>query len=133
MSIAGIRDAIKTGLSTISGLRAFDTVPDSINELPAAWVLPISGAYDLTAGSTMVMQFEVTLLVNRQGSISEAQDTLDGYIAPSGSDSVKAAIETANLGTHADSARVVDFHEYGGLEFGGATYIGVKFTVEVLI
>ncbi len=133
MTIAGIRDAIKTALETITGLRAYDTVPDTVNELPVAWVIPRSGSYDYTVGNNMVMQFEVTVLVSRQGSISEAQDKLDGYILPTGSGSVKAVVDAAILSTHAQAIRVTDFREYGGLEFGGAIYAGVKFGVEVIV
>lgn len=134
MSIAGIRDAMKTGLQTINALRGvYDTVPDSINEYPAAFILPISGDYDLDAGGNWLPNFEVTLLIRRQGDVQDAQDTIDGFIAPSGSGSVKAAIEAADYGSHASSVRVARFKDYGGLLFAGVTYIGCKFDVEVLV
>ncbi len=134
MSIAGIRDAIKTGLETITGLTAFDTVPDSVNKLPTAWVLPLSASYDLTASdSSMVLHCVVVVILGRQGDIQAAQDTLDTYILPTGSTSVKAALEAANLSTHADVLRVTGFRDYGGMEFGGQQYIGCKFDVDVWI
>lgn len=131
MSINGIRDAIKTAIATLN-ISAYDTVPDSINP-PAAWVIPKTGEYDLTAGPNMIVLFEVTVLLLKGASVQNAQDTLDAYILPSGSNSFKAVLEAANLSTHADSLRVVNFHDYGGLEFSGVEYIGVKFDVEVII
>ncbi len=134
MSIAGIRDAIKAGLEAITGLTAFDTVPDSINKLPAAWVLPLSASYDLTASnSSMVLHCVVVVMLGRQGDIQAAQDTLDTYILPTGSTSVKAALEATNLSSHADVLRVTGFRDYGGMEFGGQQYIGCKFDVDVWI
>ncbi len=134
MSIAGIRDAIKTGLETITGLTAFDTVPDSVNKLPTAWVLPLSASYDLTASdSSMVLHCVVVVILGRQGDIQAAQDTLDTYILPTGSTSVKAALEATNLSSHADVLRVTGFRDYGGMEFGGQQYIGCKFDMDVWI
>ena len=65
MSLKGIRDAVQTSLDNISGLRVYDTVPDQIQELPAAWVKPNSGTYNDTFTSGMTHEFECTLLVAR--------------------------------------------------------------------
>ena len=133
MSISGIRDAIKTGLETISGLKAYDTVPDVIRT-PCAFVLPKLGEYDFTASTSCYrMDMEITLLIGRQGDIQASQDAIDGYIAPAGAGSVKAAVEGADFGIHADSIRVKGFKDYGSFTFSGTQYLGVRFDVDVLV
>lgn len=134
MSISGLRIAIKTGLETISGLKAFSTVPDSIGQLPAAYVVPKTGTYDQAAsGKVYQLGLEVVLLIRRVADVQQAQDELDPYVQPTGSKSVKAAIQAANYSSHADTLRVSGFRDYGGLEFGGQLYIGAKFDLEVVI
>ena len=132
MSLVGIRDAIKTALATITGLRTYDTAPESIGELPAAYIVPLGGSYDYDVGGNMEHHFEVVLLVQRGGSLSEAQDSLDAYLNESGSTSIKAAIDAASLSTHGDAIRCEGYRDYGGLEYAGQLYLGCKFDVTVL-
>ncbi len=133
MSISGLRDNIKTALETISGLRAYDTVPDNL-EVPCVFVRPSNGSYDEVASAAVwIPRFEVTLLVARIGDVGESQDALDSYIEPTGTNSIKAAVEAGTYTGNASDVRVTGFRDYGGLVFGGVTYIGVKFDVSVLI
>ena len=82
MSLKGIRDAVQTSIDNISGLRVYDTVPDTIRELPACWVLPIGGTYNDTFNSGMTHEFETTVLIARGGNLDEVQDTLDDLLEP---------------------------------------------------
>lgn len=132
MTVAGIRDAIQAALQTISGLRVYDTVPASVGELPAAWVVPIGGTYDFDVGGDMEHRFEIILLVRSGGSLAEAQDAIDGYLAESGTGSVKAAVDAATLSTHADAIRVTGYRDYGGMEYAGQPYLGVRFDIVVI-
>ncbi len=131
-SISGIRSAINTALDTISGLRTFNTVPETINEFPAAFVRPQSGAYDYDVGGDMVHKFEIVLLVRRWGDVDESQDTLDPYCDESGTYSIKAAVDAATLSTYASAIRVTGFRDYGAIEFAGIFYVGAKFDVDVI-
>lgn len=133
MSLSGIREAIATALKTISGLRVYDTAPESIGELPAAYILPRGGSYDSTFGGSMEHRLEVVLLVQRGGSLSEAQDQLDSYLAASGTKSIKAAVDAADLTGHADTIRLEGYRDYGGMEFAGQGYLGCKFDITVFI
>ena len=63
MSLKGIRDAVKSSVDDISGLRVYDTVPDQIQELPACWVKPNTGSYNDTFSDGMTHNFELTILV----------------------------------------------------------------------
>ena len=133
MSLKGIRDAVQTSLDNISGLRVYDTVPDQIQELPAAWVKPNSGTYNYTFTSGMTHEFECTLLVARGGNLDEVQDTLDDLLEPSGSGSVPAFIESTSLSTHGSDIIVTGYRDYGGLEFNGTPFIGAKVDFQVMV
>jgi len=133
MSVSGIRTELKRALKTIGGLRVFDTAPDNINQLPAAYILPLGGEYHFALGGHMVHSFEVVLLVSRAPGLERAQDALDDYLSESGSKSIMAALEDAALGDHGDTVEVKSYHSYGGLEYGDTLYIGCKFTVEVVV
>ncbi|MDP2731073.1 MAG: hypothetical protein Q8O55_11425 [Dehalococcoidales bacterium] len=131
MSISALRDTLKTGLETISGLKVYDTVPDAIGQLPAFFMLPKSGDYDQAAsGQFYRLMLEGTLLIRRVSEVQQAQDSLDSYLQPTGSSSVKAAIEAVDYSTDADVVRVSGFRDYGGLEFAGQQFIGCKFDIE---
>ncbi len=134
MSLSGLRDELKTALTSIVALKGvYDVAPESIAELPAAYVLPIAGDYDLTAGgATMRHLFDVVLLVRSGAKLTQAQDELDGYIDPTGSGSIKAAIEAGTY-THADAIRVTGYSNYGGMAYAGVEYIGARFRLEAYI
>ena len=134
MTLKGIRDALQTGLETISGLRVHDTVPEGIMEVPCAWVTPVSGIYPRTFTSpSMDHQLEVTILVQRMGDAEERQDSLDDYIDPSGASSLLAALNAVDLGAHGSSLLVKGYKDYGNYEFGEQNYLGFKVDVEVLV
>ena len=135
MSLAGIRDAIKTALETITSLRkVYDTMPESIGDLPAVTIAPKHGPYHEAFDPTkMTHNFELTLFITKGQSFAEAQDELDAYIAPTGASSIRAAVEGATLTGHADSIMVTGYRDYGGLEYAGQQYIGCHFDVEVLV
>lgn len=135
VSIAGLRTAIKTGLATISSLQALDYAPESVN-VPCAFVVPKTGHYDDMFGSSprgLTHRFEVVLLVRLIPKMTQAQSDLDAYMEASGSSSIKAAVEAADLTTHGTVARVTGYRDYGGLNYNGVDYLGVKFDVEVTV
>ena len=132
MGLAAIRDGIKTRLGTISGLRSFDTVPESVNEFPAAVVKPSSGELDPAFGDAgPVLIFVITILVTRQ-DLATAQDALDPYLDVTGASSIRAAIEgDPTLNSSCDSCRVTRFAEYGAHEHAGILLLGVNIYLEV--
>jgi len=132
MSIAGLRADIVTQLKTISSIkRVYDHMPEAINELPCAMVLPKSALYETLGGYACKTMMEVTLLVKRVGDLEEGQADLDAYLDDStGVDSVCHWVEASTV----FNMRVVDFHDYGGLEYppGGPVFLGVKFLIEAI-
>ena len=133
MSLKGIRDAVQTSLDNISGLRVYDTVPDTIRELPACWVLPIGGTYNDTMNNGMTHEFETTVLIARGGNLDEVQDTLDDLLEPTGSGSIPAYMHSTSFSTHGSDILVTGYRDYGGLEFNGTPFIGVKIDFQVMV
>jgi hypothetical protein len=132
--LTSIRDGLKTNLETISGLTAYEFVPDFIDP-PIALVAPINSLnYDSTmARGADTYEIPVIVYISRIDA-QTAQDEVDGYLASSGATSVKAAIESdPTLGGAAMSVRVVSATDYGEYEVTqGTSFLGVTFNVEVI-
>ena len=132
--LTSIRDGLKTNLETISGLTAYEYVPDWI-EPPIALVAPINSLnYDSTmARGADTYEIPVIVYISRVDA-QLSQDTVDGYLASTGATSVKAAIESdPTLGGAAMSVRVISASDYGEYEVTqGTSFLGVTFNVEVI-
>lgn len=130
-TVAQIRQGIIDNLTTIYGLRASATVPESPTP-PVAIVELNSGSYDTTFGRGLdSWQFTVTLIVGRADN-RVAQSQLDEYVASSGGRSVKQAIElNKTLGGYANDCRVTNLNSYGQITLGDTTYSGAEFAVSV--
>jgi len=132
--LTSIRDGLKANLETISGLTAYEYVPDWI-EPPIALVAPINSLnYDSTmARGADTYEIPVIVYISRVDA-QLSQDAVDGYLASSGAISVKAAIESdPTLGGAAMSVRVVSATDYGEYEVTqGTSFLGVTFNVEVI-
>ena len=93
MTPNGVRTGIGVALDTISGLRTFDYVPDSLAP-PAAVVEPLEIDYDeaMKQGCEFYRAF-ILVIVGRMSDRS-SQDRLDAYLTTTGATSIKAALET---------------------------------------
>lgn len=93
MTPTGVRQGIATALSAISGLRCFDYVPDGLAP-PAAVVEPLEVTYHDASISTGTNYFRAYVLVV-VGRMSDraSQDKIDGYVANTGANSIRAALE----------------------------------------
>ena len=140
-SLRAIRLGLKAQLETVTGLRAYDVWPTTINP-PVAIVRPLSGtfheSFDGVAGGEVTYQFEITLLL-QLGDQVVAQEQLDGYIATDGDMSILSAVEAdPTLGGVADSTSVTGWRDVGTMRVGadengqGPEFMGVRFEVEVL-
>lgn len=132
-TLTAVRSGLKTRLATIIGLRCYDVVPAK-PELPAAIVQgPELIDFDFTMARGADRHEIPILVIVSQASDRAAQASLDGYIAGAGAGSVKAAIEAdRTLGGVAHSCRVMRARNYGFVEVGETTYLGVQFIVEVI-
>lgn len=132
-SLSSIRTGLSTRLATISGLSVYSYVPDSI-EPPTSVVGVMSSVdYDSTMsrGSDMY-EIPLYLYVSRVDA-ELSQDSLDEFLAGSGSSSIKQAIEgDTTLGGVVSSARVVEASNYGVYTINSIDYLGVEFSVEII-
>ena len=132
-SLSSIRSGIATNLGNISTLSVFAFVPDSI-EPPTAVVGVVDNIeYDSTmARGADTYTIPVFLYISRVDA-QDAQDTLDAFLASSGSSSVKAQVESdITLGGEAQSVRVVEADNYGVYTINNIDYLGCEFTIEVI-
>lgn len=132
-SLSALRAGLATRLATITGLHVYANPLGLINP-PAALVIPAGNFLDFDAtmgrGSDN-FRFTVRLLV-AETVADLGQDALDPYLAGSGASSIKAAIEgDGSLGSIASFTVVTGAEGYGGYEYGGVSYLGCDFSVEV--
>lgn len=129
-TIAQVRASLKDRLATITDLRANATEPASPNP-PAAWPIPRAGDYHADQGDTVTLRWVVRVVVN-PGDINRGQTALDDYLSPTGSKSIRAAIEAdPTLGGVAESVSVTGWGAYGLYEFGQVSLLGAEVNVEI--
>jgi Domain of unknown function (DUF4082)/PKD domain len=138
IDIHAIRQAIADAVDTIAGVKCFAFVPNSMT-VPAFVVGEVDINYHQSYGE--LSELFITCFMYVSGSTDRSgQRTLDGYIAPHGDLSVKAAIEAtrnpgiAALNGTADDVmvtRVTGYRTYSP-DNGTTTYYGAEFTVRVI-
>ena len=132
-TLTGIRQGIGTALESITSLTVKDYVPDS-KEPPTAVVGVVENiVYDSTmARGSDTYTIPIFLYVSRVDA-QDSQETLDAYLAPTGSSSIKQAVESdTSLGGACDSVRVVEADNYGVYNINNINYLGVEFEVEII-
>lgn len=137
-TMTGVRDAMKTRLDAI-GIVVYDTMPEQ-PMVPCATIAPAIEnpvTYDDSmGGDDATLRLVVTVLVQRIVA-AVAQDAVDGYLAPSGSSSVRGALNSFKVASGWDSLTVKGAQHYGQFEFGtgesSLKYLGAEFAVEVLV
>ena len=130
-TISQIRTGLSTRLATITGLRSGPTIPDNVNP-PYAIVAPSSVDYHRAFNNALsTYNFTITLVVGR---VSErtAQNNLDAYCSPSGSSSIRVAIEAdKTLGGVVFDTIVTGMRNYGSVTIGENTYLAAEFDIAV--
>lgn len=112
----------------------YPRLPGLIN-VPAAVIAPGPGTF-LTYRTSAVshdLTLDVTMFVQR-GQDRSTTDMLDLFVADTGGLSIFAALDAdPTLGGEVDGAWVVDAKDWGVWTFGEVSYLGVVFTVQVLL
>ena len=130
-SITAIRSGLATRLGTITGLRTGATIPDNVNP-PYAIVTPNSVDYHKAfANALSTYNFTVTVVVGR---VSErtSQNSLDAYCSPTGSSSIRVAIEAdRTLGGVVFDTIVTGMRNYGSVTIADNTYLAAEFDIAV--
>jgi hypothetical protein len=134
-SIGAMRDGIQTRLQGIEGLYAYDTEKGT-ERMPCAIVFPSppGGGYFEVANAARSYAFVVELHVALTGDIRKAQDRLDGYINPTGTASVQAAIlGDTTLAGAANTTSVQAFTAYGFSTLNSVPTLMARIPVEVTV
>lgn len=132
MGIEAIGTGLKTTLS-ISGLRVFapNELPDSVNQLPAALILPGETNYGTSFGADYNYSLRILILVAKQDSPSAFNKILD-YIEPTGSSSVLAKVKAdRTLDGSCEDCKVLRNLGVGATVWGGITYLSTEFEVAI--
>jgi hypothetical protein len=129
--ISAMRTGIATNLGSISGLRASAEIPDSPNP-PIAIINLDTIEYDEAFnGGLTRYNFVVTLVVGRAAERT-MQRKLDAYCQPSGTQSVKVAIESdRTLNGKVYDLRVERSNVVGSITINDQIYLAAEFTVTV--
>lgn len=130
MNVSNVRDGIKTRLQTISGLRVWDVIPDQVTP-PGAVVGQLDFTFDIdNARGVDLANVDVYVIVQRMDARS-GQNKLDGYLAGSGSTSIKAAIEgDRTLGGTVNTLRVTRA-EAGTYIQGDVTFLSYRYSLTI--
>ena len=134
MGMLEISDGLETRLKQIQGLRVFatDELPDSVNQFPAALIMPGETEYVTTFSSDDAdYNFRVILLFSKADQPSAISKMLP-YIGVSGSKSIVEVIHAdVTLDSNADTCKVTRNLGIGSLMWGGQVYLSTEFMVQV--
>ena len=135
MSLIAVRDELAKRLDTLEGLRVYPIPPDTVPQLPAAVIQPgqpLAEYGHTLSGSDVAYSFAV-LLLTKSGDDQQAWQDLAAYLAPTGSGSVKAAVETAADTGPADWFRVLRATDGGPITYRKAAYWAATFHVQAYV
>lgn len=129
MNVSTVRDGIKTRLQTITGLRAYDVIPDKVTP-PCAIVGQLDFTFDIdNARGLDQASLDVYVIVQRLDARS-GQNKLDEYLG-SGSKSIKTAIEgDRTLGGAVNTLRVTSA-EAGTYIEGEVTFLSYRYRLTI--
>ncbi len=125
--------AIASRLETaISGLTVHSGTPSSLNQLPAAVLVPQTFNPLVTMGGVAAYQYTVLLVVYVASADSEqAWHSAQNYLDPTGSNSVEAALEGDHtLGGNVFTCMIRQGEITQRQTAGGGEYIVVEFLLE---
>lgn len=130
-SASDIHAALRTSLATVPGLRVADHLPEQIAPPLAVIQLESVQYHRAMQGGSSEWQFLVALIAGRMGDRA-AQVQLDGWIAYSGTTSIRAAIESdPTLGGTCQTLIVNEMVSVRPLSLGDASYLSCEFSVTV--
>jgi len=131
VTVGALRAGLATNLATITGLRANAIQPDNPTP-PQAIIFPTSITFDRTFKRGLdEYAFTITLIAGRQDA-RNGQAVMDGFCAPTGTGSIKTAIESdKTLGGACQTLHVTELSAYGSTSIGDTIYLTADFTVIV--
>lgn len=130
MAPSTVRTGLVTRLNTISGLTALSYIPEHITP-PIALVDQLEIEFDASMGRGLDTAFvDVMLIVPRQDAQS-GQSALDGYLAGTGTGSIKAAIESdKTLGGACSTLQVLSASP-GTYQSQGIDFLAYRYRIKI--
>ena len=131
-TLSEMRAGLAANLATVSGLRTSSYIPDNLTP-PIAIVAPDTITFDQTFGRGQDRYtFSVEVVVGRVVDRA-SQSLMDTYCDPSGSKSIKVAIEfDPSLGGKVFDCRVTEVRGYQQIVIADVVYLSVVFSIDVL-
>ncbi len=127
---SNVRDGLKTRLQTITGLRVYDLIPDTVSP-PAAVVGQLDFTFDINNARGLDQANCDVLVIVQRLSERVAQDKLDAFLAGSGAGSIKAAIEgDRTLGGTVNTLRVISA-EGGTYDSAGSLFLSYRYRLTI--
>jgi hypothetical protein len=126
-----IRTRLAANLATVPGLRTSAEIID--NPSPPVALVNLEGVeYDgAMKGGLTTYNFTIVLVVGRAAERT-MQRKLDGYLQPTGQQSVKSAVESdRTLAGEVYDLRVESAQSVGSITINDQTYLAAEFTVTV--
>jgi hypothetical protein len=132
-SVSDIASGLQARLATITGVRAYSYQPEQLNP-PMAYPVLNTVSYHQTMGmGNAVTQFDWTVYVIVGRWVDRvAMTNLDGYLSPTGSTSIRAALEgDLTLDGACQNLVVASSANINALEQDDAEYLQVSFSVTI--
>lgn len=130
MNPSQVRDGLKTRLQTITGLRAYDLIPEMPTP-PCAVVGQLDFTFDIDNARGLDQAIVDIYVIVQRFSERAGQDKLDAYLAGSGSSSIKTAIEgDRTLGGTVNTLRVTSA-ESGTYESQGNLFLSYRYSITI--
>ena len=131
-TVSQLRTGLSTAMSTLLGVRTYDTIPDA-PVAPAAIIELRAIGYDSTfARGSDDYTFNV-LFISGRADDRTAQSRLEGWLAGHGTGSVKQAVETdETLGGICSAVRVIQATGFQSVDVQGVPHLAVEFTITLL-
>lgn len=127
---SAVRNGLKANIATINGMRVYDLIPDVIVP-PCAVVGQLDLTFDLNNSRGLDQANVDVFVIVQRFSERTGQDALDKYLAGSGADSVKAAIESdLTLGGACNTLRVTSA-ESGTYQNNDQEFLSYRYRVTV--
>jgi len=127
---SAVRNGLKANLGAIKSLRIYDLVPDVIVP-PCAIVGQLDFTFDLNNSRGLDQANLDVFIIVQRFSERTGQDALDKYLAGSGVNSIKAAIESdLTLGGACNTLRVTSA-ESGTYQSGDQDFLSYRYRVTV--
>ena len=129
-NINGVRDALKSNLQTITGLRVYDQIPDVVVP-PCAIVGQLDFTFDIDNQRGLDQASVDVFVIVQRISERTGQDKLDLFLAGSGTGSIKTAIESdRTLGGLVDTLRVISA-ESGTYTSGEQSFLSYRYNLTI--